>query len=432
MAGRFRDTGLESRAARAKLAVQTKPYYRAIGPGLNIGYRKGKKGGRWVARFYVGEKDYRLEVIADADDTLDANGETVLDFWQAQDRARQMQAALAGETVEAVKKRITVNEAVNDYIDWMEGNRKSAQDARYRADALILPVLGNKLVDKLTAKEIRAWLRQVAETPPRVRSKNGAEPKFREVDDSPDAIRRRKASANRTLTVLKAALNRAWREGKVPSDAEWRRVEPYEAVDAARVHYLSVAEAQRLVNACDRAFRPLVQAALKTGARYGELAALTVSDFNPDVGTITIRESKSGKVRHVVLTDEGVEFFASVTAGRAGDELVFRNGSGEVWGKSHQNRPMIEACKRAKIKPAIGFHGLRHTWASLAVMNGVPLMVVARNLGHADTRMVEKHYGHLAPSYIADAIRAGAPRFGLASSNVRSLAQKRIEAGGDS
>jgi hypothetical protein len=40
-------------------------------------------------------------------------------------------------------------------------------------------------------------------------------------------------------------------------------------------------------------------------------------------------------------------------------------------------------------------------------------MVVARNLGHVDTRMVEKHYGHLAPSFISHAIRAGAPRFGF-------------------
>ena len=40
-------------------------------------------------------------------------------------------------------------------------------------------------------------------------------------------------------------------------------------------------------------------------------------------------------------------------------------------------------------------------------MNGVPPIVVAKNLGHSDTRMVEKHYGHLAPSYVADAIRAG-------------------------
>lgn len=55
--------------------------------------------------------------------------------------------------------------------------------------------------------------------------------------------RRRRASANRVLTVLKAALNRAWREGRLPSDAVWRRVEPFARVAAARVRYLKVAEA---------------------------------------------------------------------------------------------------------------------------------------------------------------------------------------------
>ena len=42
-------------------------------------------------------------------------------------------------------------------------------------------------------------------------------------------------------------------------------------------------------------------------------------------------------------------------------------------------------------------------------MNGAPLQVVAHNLGHSDTRMVEKHYVHLQPSYVADTIRAAAP-----------------------
>ena len=74
---------------------------------------------------------------------------------------------------------------------------------------------------------------------------------------------------------------------------------------------------------------------------------------------------------------------------------------------------MREACALAKIRPALSFHGLRHTWASLAVMNGVPLMVVARNLGHRDTRMCEAHYAHLSPGHMRDAIRAGAPRFGF-------------------
>jgi hypothetical protein len=38
-------------------------------------------------------------------------------------------------------------------------------------------------------------------------------------------------------------------------------------------------------------------------------------------------------------------------------------------------------------------------------MAGLPLMVVAKNLGHVDTHMIEIHYGHLVPSYIAEAIR---------------------------
>jgi len=56
-------------------------------------------------------------------------------------------------------------------------------------------------------------------------------------------------------------------------------------------------------------------------------------------------------------------------------------------------------------------------------LNGVPLMVVAKNLGHTDTRMVEKHYGHLAAGYVADAIRADAPKFGIKpeKTNVKAL-----------
>ena len=46
-------------------------------------------------------------------------------------------------------------------------------------------------------------------------------------------------------------------------------------------------------------------------------------------------------------------------------------------------------------------------------MNKVPLNVVAAQLGHSDTRMVEKHYGHLAPSYIADTVRAAFGNMGL-------------------
>jgi integrase len=147
---------------------------------------------------------------------------------------------------------------------------------------------------------------------------------------------------------------------------------------------------------------------------HSELTRLEMQDFNPDTSTVAIRKSKSGKPRHVILTPEGADFFQQQYAGRRGSEIMFRHDDGTRWNKSEQSRPIREACGTRQNQTA---HLVPHPAAhlGLAVMAGVPLLVVAKNLGHADTRMVEKHYGHLAPSYIADAIRAGAPRFAASS-----------------
>ena len=133
-------------------------------------------------------------------------------------------------------------------------------------------------------------------------------------------------------------------------------------------------------------------------SRYGELIRLRVVDVNLDSGTVVIREAKGGKPRHVVLTDEGRELFTELTAGREGKALVFQRDDGECWKASQQTRPLREACERVQIAPAIGFHVLRHTHASALAMAGVPMGVIAAQLGHADTRITERHYAHLSPS----------------------------------
>jgi integrase len=144
---------------------------------------------------------------------------------------------------------------------------------------------------------------------------------------------------------------------------------------------------------------------------------------------LAIHISKSGKPRHVVLTEEGAAFFRQLCVGRAGDEVLLPKSNGKPWGISQQIPLMVEACDRAKIKPRISFHGLRHTWASLTVMAGAPLMVVAENLGHADTRMVQKFYGHLSKSYVADVIRKSAPTFGITpEQEITSLDDRRAKA----
>jgi integrase len=161
-----------------------------------------------------------------------------------------------------------------------------------------------------------------------------------------------------------------------------------------------------------------VQAALLTGCRYSELVNLTCADFNADTDTVALRQTKAGRPRHVVLTEEGRHLFTQWTAGRAANERIFLRVDGKPWGASHQQRPLAAAAHRAQLSPAPTFHILRHTHASLLAMRGVPLRVIAVQLGHRDTRMTEKHYAHLAPNYVADTIRAQFPRLGIAKQTI--------------
>ncbi len=422
-----REVNLSTRAARERLKPSGKPYYRSLDQGLHLGYRKGIRGAAWVTRWYVGAEVYKVESLeARPDDVLDADGVTVLTWSQAQAEARKLFGRRAREAagLEADQRKgpYTVRDAIADYLDWLSRHRKTTRDSKYRAEALILPDLGDINVDRLSAARLRKWHESLAMAPARLRrsaedvAAGKMKGRYADPNDA-EATRRRRSTANRTLTILKAALNHAWREGKTPSDGAWRRVRPFPEADAARVRYLSTDEARWLLHACDEDFREIVEAALLTGARYGELAAMTVSDLNPDSGTVHIRTSKAGKARHVVLNDEGRALFEGLTIGRGGDHLIFAKSNGMPWGKSHQHRPLKAACERARFSPPLDFHSLRHSWASLSIMAGAPLLVVAQNLGHADTRMVERHYGHLAQSFVAETIRRTAPTFGARRAN---------------
>jgi integrase len=101
--------------------------------------------------------------------------------------------------------------------------------------------------------------------------------------------------------------------------------------------------------------------------------------------------------------------FSGLAAGkpRTAHSLLRSNGRG--WANPCSNA-LPAARIAARIDPPISFHGLRHTCAIRLAMKGVPLADIAAQLGHSDTRMVEEHYGHLAPSYVADTVRAA---FGL-------------------
>jgi integrase len=416
---------ITTRSARSKLPVRPEPFWTVISTGCAIGYRKGKKGGTWIARMREGTQQH-YESLGAADDSRDPDGLTVFSFTQAQERAREFFTRKAREIaghIEASDGPYTVAMAIDDYLAARERRGSSGVRAdRYASAARITPELGKIEVSRLTAKRISTWHAHVADAPKFRRTKAGALERVTEPVDRSDseAVRARCSTANRLLTILKAALNHAFQEGKVGSDEPWRRVKPFRAADSAVFRYLNPAESLGLANACEPPFRALVHGALMTGCRYGELVRLRVSDFDAEAGTVVIRQSKSGKPRHVTLNDEGWQVFADLVRSRAPAELIFVRPDGKPWGASHQQRPLIAASKSAAIDPPVTFHILRHTYASALAMKGVPMGVIAKQLGHSDTRMTERHYAHLSPSYIADMVRAALPAYGIMPIEVAS------------
>lgn len=452
MARTKRSAKLDNRSARLKLKPGIR-HQSPIAPGQYLAYRRpmSKAAGSWLARWNDPEAGIEAQArLGTADDYSDANGFEVLDYIQAQGKAKEWfelradEVRLARDGVVRRRGPFTVADAMEAYFDHAARRGMKGLDRdKQRSAAWIIPELGAVEVAGLTRLRIEKWLDGLANAPRRVRSKvitvsdgkPAPKPRNFKIPRKPrkatpvppgppltdNEKRARKDSANRVLSSLKAALNFALERGMVKHGDAWRAVKPYRGTTSARIRFLSPEEQVRLVNACPPDFRRLVLGALFTGARYGELCRLRVEDFNASAGTLFVELSKSGKPRHIVLTQEGREFFAGITSGLPSGALMFIRDTverrkhselAEGWGKSEQARFMSLACKAGKVDKAT-FHELRHTYASSLVNAGLPMAYVAAQLGHSDTRITEKHYGHLAPTALAEAIRKLAPTLGL-------------------
>ena len=425
------DQRLDTPSIRLKLQPRegNEPYWRTITTGKAIGYRRGKKSGSWIARFYTPDEGRRFQKLGIADDLQDADGIKTLSLEQAEKKARAWFAQLVQEdSGEVIAGSYTVADAMDDYLKdrareiWKfksEEINKHPKAVRTRAiiDAHIRPSLGSIQLAKLTHGKVKTWRNSVAEAAPRVRSKAGAPLAFRTYDaNDPDAMRKRQATANRVLTVLKAGLNFAKSEKRIATDAAWADIKPFREVDVPKVRFLKVNdeidEVTPLVAACASDFQKLVKGALMTGARYEELTSLVVEDFNANNANVYIAKSKNGESRYVDLNDEGVALFQQLTEGRKPHERIFLKANGKPWKQSEQFRPMNAACEAANVE-GVTFHILRHTYSSHAAMNGMPIEVLAKQLGHKDTRITIRHYAHLCPNFKQKSVRANAPGFGF-------------------
>jgi hypothetical protein len=145
--------------------------------------------------------------------------------------------------------------------------------------------LGEIAVAGLTREQITKWHNDMAARPRLVRGKRGQESRHQlDVPTGADAIQRRRATVNRVLAILKAALNHAFKDGKTDADSAWRAVKPFREVETARVRHFSVDECRRLINAATvlsatwsaRGF----SAGADTGnyARYGSAISIPIQE----------------------------------------------------------------------------------------------------------------------------------------------------------
>src|ERR1019366_8787668 len=192
----------------------------------------------------------------------------------------------------------------------LEGRSRSL----YETNAInrnVAPLMGAIAVQRLTRARIEKWLKQLVETPRR-KPRNGLDPA------SEEAVRRRKDTANRNLTVLKAALNLSLADGKVAcTGLAWKQARPFKDVGQTRTRFLSDIDARKLVAACLDDFKLLVQGALFSGARYSELTRLLVFDFDLSSSTLLVAHSKPGRPRRIYLDAEAANFFSDACAGKS-------------------------------------------------------------------------------------------------------------------
>ena len=151
MARHRRSSKLETRASRLRLDIKRKPYFLQVAPRVGLGYRRNQGPGTWIARGADGHGGYWTKAFAIADDHEDADGNTILNFWQAQDRAKQVVRGPVGGI-----RPITVAEALEHYASDLTVRGGSSANAR-RVINCVPPTLAAKTVSLLSSRELRHW-----------------------------------------------------------------------------------------------------------------------------------------------------------------------------------------------------------------------------------------------------------------------------------
>jgi site-specific recombinase XerD len=376
----------------ASLEPRREPYWAApISKGRFIGFRKiDAQRGSWIARARdedTGKQRYR------------ALGElsATLDYDKAVKAAREWFASLdQGVTT---KERVTVESACREYVDNRRQAKgdKCADDAEWRFKRAVYDTtFGRTELARLRATAIRNW-------------REGLGTK----DDKGRHMT--KAGQNRMMTTVRAALNLAVTNRQVAATAaqEWRDVKQHAKADGRRKIYLDVKQRRALLAAVTGAVRDLMEAAMVTGARPGELASAERGAFDGRLKTLKLN-GKTGP-RTVLLAPAAVTLFERVSKSKLPTAPLLARDDGKPWSRAEWTELVRDAAKNAVVEGApadkdklplgVSLYTLRHSFITQAISDGMTTLEVARLTG-TSLMMIDKNYGHLVQDVSMDRLAA--------------------------
>lgn len=305
----------------------------------------------------------------------------------AEQYERQIRQQLLDGTWETeVRPPTTVAEFAPKFLGHSRSNNRPSTvgEKETSLDLYIVPLLGRRQLRELDAEHIEAFKSRLLAC--------DLEPK----------------TVNNHLTALRTLLRLAAEWGYMPAVPKIRLL----PVRERKVDFLSRGEIDALLDGArpEPMWWRMILLALRTGMRRGELIALRWRDIDLDNGIINVLRSitrgqegppKGGHTRQIHVTTELVQILTEARGNL--DGRLFMKDDGSDLDGDYCRYPLARACRRAGLR-RIGWHVLRHTFASQLVMAGAPIRAVQELLGHTDIRLTMR-YSHLGADAKRDAVR---------------------------
>src|ERR1700730_1496020 len=393
---------IDTKRGRQMLVPRREPYWYKLARDRHLGLRKlgPDSAGSWIARYRDEAGRGHYKALGECLDACDSDAAKIA----AESWFKDLDRGVADRHEDG--ELATVGSACRAYVRALraEGRLSTAHDAHMRfrrtiygdtADAEFAPPARSEeakpqpsaTAGDTSAERSRGWPERqprktvrphaLADIPlAKIRSV-----RVREWHVGLTADRLSKSSANRTLSALKAALNLAVRDRRVNAAIaqEWAEVQPLKHAQRRRDLFLDVSQRRQLLQHAQGGIRDLLESAMYTGCRAGELTSARRAAFDARTQSLTVT-GKTG-TRTFPLAAGAVELFTRLARDKLPRAYLLVRDDGTPWGHSDWDELVKDAAQRAGLPPETCLYTLRHSFITQALLDGMSTLEVSKMVG---------------------------------------------------